>query len=207
MARSEDLNRKMKEERREKILSGALHLFAVRGLAATKISDIAKQSGMSQGLVYHYYSNKGEIFSELIRSAFERMAEASLSLESLDLPADVKIRMAVEGLVESMKRGESSLNYLLIANASLSEAIPEEAKRVMGEKGKIPYEVMERIFTAGQSEGTVKEYSPRDLATLFWTTLKGVAIHRASHGSEFVFPDTNIILEMFIKEVKCDANI
>ncbi len=42
MVRNQETNQKMKEERRELILAGALELFAINGLAATKISDIAK---------------------------------------------------------------------------------------------------------------------------------------------------------------------
>lgn len=203
MARSEELNRKMKEERRSKILSGALRQFASKGLAATKISDIAKQSGMSQGLVYHYYSNKTEIFTELIVTAFDKMVEAALSLENLNCPVADKVRIAVEGIINALKEDEeSSLNFLIIANASLSEAIPDEARDVMKTKGEIPYQVMERVFIAGQKEGSIKEYPAKDLATLFWTTLKGLAIHRAAYGKGFSFPTAKIILEMFIREVK-----
>lgn len=201
MTRSENINRKMKEERREKILAGALYLFAVKGLAATKISDIAKRSDMSQGLVYHYYKNKGEIFTELITAAFDRMVEACNSLEALDLPVKMKVKMAVDGIIDSLKKDDIvSLNYLLIANATISVAIPEEAKVIIREKGVIPYNVMERIFLAGQKTGNIKLFSAKDMATLFWTSLKGLAIHRATHGEEFQFPDSSIILEMFIKE-------
>ena len=61
MARNKDLNQKMKDERREQILSNALILFAAKGLSATKITDISAASGISQGLLYHYFESKEEI--------------------------------------------------------------------------------------------------------------------------------------------------
>jgi len=77
LARNKDLNQKMKEERREQILSNALMLYAKKGLSATKITDIASASGISQGLIYHYYRSKEEIFVELIGIAFARLNEAN----------------------------------------------------------------------------------------------------------------------------------
>lgn len=201
MARTIESNEKMKEDRRRRILDGALKLFAVKGLSATKISDIAKESGMSQGLVYHYYKNKGEIFTELISFAFDRMIEAAEGLEQMTTPVAEKIPLAVNGIFDSLEKDEiTSLFYLLIANATISEAIPDEAREIIREKNRIPYEIMEGIFDTGIEEGSVREFDPADLAVLFWTTLKGIAIHRATHGRGFTFPDPAIITGMFLKE-------
>ena len=54
--RNEEHNAIIKDERREQILSAALKVFATRGFAATKISDIVGKGGMSHGLVYHSYN-------------------------------------------------------------------------------------------------------------------------------------------------------
>ena len=70
MGRGAKFNERVKEERRQRILETAVKLFAVNGLAATKISRIASDSGMSQGLMYHYYRSKEEIYVALIRHAF-----------------------------------------------------------------------------------------------------------------------------------------
>jgi len=67
----------MREERRTQILEHALILFATKGLAATKISDIAEASGIAQGLLYHYFPSKEAIYVELIRKAFDGMSEAA----------------------------------------------------------------------------------------------------------------------------------
>ena len=72
MARNAEHNQKMRDERREKILYHALRLFAAKGLYATKITDIAAECRMSQGLLYHYFRSKEEIFTELIRGRSRR---------------------------------------------------------------------------------------------------------------------------------------
>jgi hypothetical protein len=49
-------NQKIRDERRGQILQVALKVFAYKGLAATKIAEIAAQACISQGLIHHYFT-------------------------------------------------------------------------------------------------------------------------------------------------------
>lgn len=200
MGRNKELNQKTKDERREQILSAALRLFATRGLAATKITDIAAAAEMSQGLLYHYYRSKEDIFVELIRTAFERMNTAALELEKSPLPAREKIRVAIETLLRGLDDNEDTgLYYLLIAMATASEAIPEEAKAIIQSENLVPYEIIVRIITEGQKDGSLKAYDAGELALVFWTSIKGLAIHKAAHGAKFRTPSPEIFISMFME--------
>jgi AcrR family transcriptional regulator len=199
LGRNQELNQKTKDERREQILSAALRLFATRGLAATKITDIAAAAEMSQGLLYHYYRSKEDIFVELIRTAFERMNTAALELEKLPLPPREKIRLAIETLLRGLDDNEDTgLYHLLIAMATASEAIPEEAKAIIQNENLVPYEVIVRIIAEGQKDGSLKAYDAGDLALVFWTSMKGLAIHKAAHGTKFKTPSPEIFLSLFM---------
>ena len=52
LARNKEQNNKMREKKRELILKEAMKEFALKGLFATKIKDIAENVGMAQGLLY-----------------------------------------------------------------------------------------------------------------------------------------------------------
>uniref|UniRef100_UPI00114CEC9E helix-turn-helix domain-containing protein n=1 Tax=Thermogemmatispora onikobensis TaxID=732234 RepID=UPI00114CEC9E len=69
MPRSEQANQQIRDERRRQILHVAAEIFARRGLAETRISDIAEASGISQGLIYRYFSSKEELFKVLIETS------------------------------------------------------------------------------------------------------------------------------------------
>ncbi len=56
-----------KEIRRRQILTTALDLFIQKGFAATKISDIANATGISVGLLFHYFDSKEQLYKELIQ--------------------------------------------------------------------------------------------------------------------------------------------
>ena len=198
MSRNKESNERLKEERRQKILSGALRLFATRGLAATKISDIARETTMSQGLVYHYFDSKEEIFVALIRTAFERLNGACESLEKLSASPKEKVLMAIEGLLKGLEENEEApLFPLLIAQATPSESIPAEARLLIDEQNKVPYEVMRRILEQGQKEGEIMRHDATELSILFWTTINGLAIYKSSHGAKSITPDTSLITRMF----------
>lgn len=53
-------------ERREQLLRTAFQLFSERGYRATSIRDIAKASGVTEGLLYHYFSGKADLFSMVL---------------------------------------------------------------------------------------------------------------------------------------------
>lgn len=201
MPRNKEENQRIKDERREQILSYALKLFARNGLAATKISDIALAAEISQGLIYHYYKSKEEIFVELISFAFDRINQACLWLESQPLPPAEKIAFAIRELLRLLEEDENAARYhLLIAQATATEAIPVEAKDIIKQKNTLPYESIERIMAAGQNEGTIKQNNARELALVFWTSINGLAIYKAVHGKKFKAPNATILINMFVNE-------
>ncbi len=201
MARGEHQNRKMRDERREQILRAGLRLFATKGLAATRATDIAKACGIAQGLLYHYYRSKEELFTELIRSAFERMNDAVCMLEAMKLsPAD-KIRTAMRELVRGFQQSEDAADYfMLVARATANDAIPAQARKIIEQENTLAYEVLTRIIKAGQRDGAIVEHPPEQLALLFWVIVKGIALHRAAHGEAFAPPDSELLTTVFFVE-------
>jgi AcrR family transcriptional regulator len=63
---SDDLS----EERQKQILEAAVSQFAKHGLHATRMEDIARESGLSKGALYLYYQSKDAIISALMRTLF-----------------------------------------------------------------------------------------------------------------------------------------
>jgi len=199
MPRTAEQNKQILDKRRAQILSCGLQVFAARGLRATKISDIAQQAAISQGLMYHYFASKEELFSELIRSAFKQMNRGVLELAALEMPSRQKIKTAVGDLLDDIEtKQEFSLYVLLVAQASISTAIPEEIKEILQSRSQISYMVMEKIFTEGQAEGCVKNFPTRQLSIMFWTTIKGLAMNKVTLGDDYVAPDPRMLLEMFL---------
>ncbi len=201
MTRSAEQNQRMRDERREQILSGALRLFVSKGLAATRSADIAREAGVSQGLLYHYFASKEAIYTELIRAAFERLNAAALALEASPLPPGEKIARALAELLRGFDAGEDAARtFILTAQASLFESVPAGAAAVVREQRDVPYQAVARILAAGQRDGSVRPGDPDALAVVFWATIKGLAMHRAAFGPGAPRPDPGLLARFFLTE-------
>ena len=62
-------------DKKENILHAALELFAKDGYNATPTSKIAKQAGVSEGLIFRHFGNKKGLLQALIEDAETRMGE------------------------------------------------------------------------------------------------------------------------------------
>ena len=187
-----------REKRREDILSCAGIVFARKGFSGTKIADIAKEAGISQGLLYRYFRSKDAVFTELIRNSFEKLNGACELLESMPgLPRE-KILKALKGLLAELESEALFADrVLLIAQATISEGIPQETKDILQSESGKPYETIARIMAAGQKDGSILPGDPKELATLFWTAIKGLALNRVAQRASFKCPDLQLLARLF----------
>ena len=61
---------------KQKILLAGRRIFAEKGYHQTRIQDLLKAAGVSPGAFYNYFSNKEELFLELVREAGEALRES-----------------------------------------------------------------------------------------------------------------------------------
>jgi AcrR family transcriptional regulator len=84
-ARTEDLE--LLERRRAQFVAAAIALFGERGYHATTIRDIAERTGVSIGLVYHYFEDKEDLlFLALVEVLDSYRRRIPLALEGIKDP-------------------------------------------------------------------------------------------------------------------------
>jgi len=200
MARNKEQNEKMREERLAQIKTAALKIFSDKGYFAAKIKDIANEVNMAQGLVYHYYKSKDEIYYDVIENAFNKMNEAVSKLKAMDLPSHEKIKAALIELVKTINTSDSfNQTVRIITSASNSVAIPENVKELLAEKRDMPYQIISEIIAAGQKEGTIVDGNPYELSVLFWTFINGLSIYKSTREEIISLPSPEILFQTFLK--------
>ncbi|WP_411288548.1 TetR/AcrR family transcriptional regulator [Phenylobacterium sp.] len=65
-----------KQQTRSKVLAAARRLFSQQGYEGATIRDIAAAAGMSTGAVFANFSDKSDLFREIMIADFEALAEA-----------------------------------------------------------------------------------------------------------------------------------
>ena len=64
--RTKEQFEEIRETRREQIMNAALELFAQEGYANCSISQLAKHTGISKGLMYNYFDSKEALLTTII---------------------------------------------------------------------------------------------------------------------------------------------
>ena len=112
------------EKTKEKIRQAAYLLFARKGFQSVTMTDICEKTGLSRGGLYRYYSETGQIFSEILSEEYA-IADRIEKQESA--------KAILEDMLEAIRR------EILDKELSLSLAIYEYANLGNGDffKNKI----------------------------------------------------------------------
>ena len=71
---------KISDQKMEQILGAVRTIMAKNGLAATTISQIASQAGVSRGLLHYYFKNKEEMVTRVIQTNMKNIFDLITSI-------------------------------------------------------------------------------------------------------------------------------
>ncbi len=80
------------KDRREKIVQAAMAVFARKGFDRATNKDIAREAGITPGLIYHYFKSKQDLLRASIEGYPARQLLRSLPTEMAQLPPDALLR-------------------------------------------------------------------------------------------------------------------
>jgi AcrR family transcriptional regulator len=106
------------DERREQILTCAMHLFGERPYSAVSTTDLAKQAGVARGLINHYFGTKRDLYLEVVRRmvTIPRFAVSQLPEGSLE----TRVTAAVDWFLDGVSRNSTAW---LAATGGLDEDV------------------------------------------------------------------------------------
>lgn len=195
--RREEENQRIREERLEKIVAAASVVFARKGLAGTKITDIAAAVGMSHGLIYHYFKSKEEVFATIASRAAE--AASMVTLMALEQPATPWERIEWLAGLMSMGLDQQPEYWDIVIQAVTGDAVPPQLKQLVWEKGAESRANMTRLVADAQAAGQCVAGNPEQLAVTFLSCVQGMALHISAAragGYEGPLPDMSFALRI-----------
>lgn len=183
-----------KEQRRSEILNAGLDLFIRKGYTATKISDIAKEVHMSNGLLFHYFESKEKLYEELVRFGLEGTQKV-MQFDS-DNPI-LFFEIVANGIFQFIREQSSVAKiFLLMEQAGHNEAAPQSVKDMVAQVNNITQSIP--LIEAGQKNGSIKEGNPMALSTAYWCSIQGIAQELAVH-TDYPYPDPSWIVDILRK--------
>ena len=130
------------DERKEKILEVGIEEFSSKGYDNANINVIAKNAGISIGLMYKYFSTKEDLFITCIHRGCKILDD---SLEEI-MKSDDKILKKAERVIRATcYHSKKNANYIRLYNEITSEKNPALAKLLAEE---IEFSTSRKYITA-----------------------------------------------------------
>ncbi|HUU03354.1 MAG TPA: TetR/AcrR family transcriptional regulator [Myxococcota bacterium] len=204
MARNPTINRKRStQEKRRKIMKAAVTVFARKGFARCRISDIAAEAEVAYGLVYHYFENKEEILNSifdenwgLLSKVIDTTVEQSESLEE-------RLLAIVSFICDAYRLAPEIIQVMVIEIARSSKFLK-----------KSQIEVYERVFNRlteiledHQKTGEIQPgLDPKFMAYCFFGALElvltGYLLNTLTPGADDFEAFKSSLVKMFLDGIR-----
>jgi AcrR family transcriptional regulator len=84
------------ERQRDAMLASAAHLFAERGYPSASIADLAREFGVSKGLLYHYYRDKEHLLFDIADRYMDRLVQLTAEVQAAGGAPEALLRTLIE---------------------------------------------------------------------------------------------------------------
>ncbi len=149
----------MKDEKRSMILDAATKIFAEKGYQYATISEVAKEAGISTGLLYSYFKNKLDLLLSVVLLFWENINQTNQEkLTSMRDPFD-KLVVVLHNIEDSLIKDKKALYLIKVLNEALPHIIMIKEKELQEKRQSIILEnrklldTIDEIIIEGQKRG------------------------------------------------------
>jgi AcrR family transcriptional regulator len=132
---------KIVEDRREQIIDAAMRVFSQKGFMRATNKDIAREAGITPGLIYYYFQSKEALLMAILEARSPVHIMATLPQDVFELPPEFFLRMIIQRVL-AVVEGEQFVQMLrmlfpeVIHNPEMGAIPAEFILRIIGFLGK-----------------------------------------------------------------------
>ena len=153
----------MKDDKSTKILNAAIKIFADKGYQYATIAEIAKEAGISKGLIHFYFESKLDLILSVILSFLEHvnMINAKKLIDA-NSPVD-SLKAVFETFQELLLKDEENLYWGKILNVGLPEVdkikseVLRNKKIAIDNQNRELFNTIDRLIIEGQKVSLLNE--------------------------------------------------
>ncbi|MDQ3209909.1 MAG: TetR/AcrR family transcriptional regulator [Actinomycetota bacterium] len=165
-------------------MEAALSVIADRGLATTRISDIADRAGMSPGHVMYYFRSKDLVLMEALRYVEDRMHEEVATELASIAPGPLRLRRLLE---LNMPDGPADPGWALWLEAWTLASHDDDVRALVAELEARWVSLLTDVVRSGVE---AKAFRCRDVAaavTHIYATINGLAVQVVTGADGMTF--------------------
>ncbi len=178
-------NAKNTKDRHQEILDAAARVITERGLAETRISDIAEQAGVSPGLILYYFDSKDRLLAEALTFANDQFYLRT-SREIRRMPSAVDqlrrlVDLSVPGYLPEYGRLDEWALWIEVWVRALRDADMAKEREVLDERWRS--QIVEIVRAGKESGEFTAETDVDELALRLACLIDGFAIQVVMNDS------------------------
>lgn len=181
-----------KTAKKEEIIKATLKLYMNRGYYRTNIRDITKKVGITTPTFYHYFTDKRELFAQVIDHVIDQWKEQSLAATADKTDPTERTVILFRVFQKNYIKIGGVLNQLK-ASAATGDTW---ARRRLKLAYQSLMENLVKLVESGIKSGTVRNVDP-ELMAYFLITIDEATVQRASMDAKY----TTEHLMMFIADM------
>lgn len=164
--------RRKVEVRREEILDAAVDEVEARGLAATRVADVAHALGVSPALVFYHFETKERLLAAALRHAVERdLARLDAVMARARTPVD-----QVRGILRLYAPQGKAPGWTLWVDAWAEALRSDDMREVTRDLDRRWKDALAEAIRSGNAEGTFACADPDAAAWRLTALLDGLAV-------------------------------
>lgn len=183
-------------------MQASLHLFAERGFHGTSIRDIAREADITEGLIYHYFASKRDLFRAIIEEhSFLPLLRTLPELaQQLDLRA--LLIVLARGFFDVLRQN-TELTRVLLQEV---QVFPEEKEAFFTDAVNESITALADILEERMSERSRSQIDPRVSARIFFNSLLAFFVEQEILGGKHMLPADESsyvehLVDMFVRRL------
>ena len=180
-----------KEKRRQDILKAGLSIFIRKGYEATKINNITDKTGMSIGLLYHYFGSIELLHEELINIGLS--GRTGQYFPPYDDPLDYFLKAATHIFDMAKADHFNAEIFVLMNQAQRNPNLSNDIKEKLEQNDVLVKSIC--LIEEGQCQGIIRNGNPVALALSFWLSIQSY-VEMIALNPDTPYPDPRWFIDI-----------
>ncbi len=166
---------KVVEDRREQIIDAAMRVFAQKGFSRATNKDIAREAGITPGLIYHYFENKEAVFQAIVEGRSPLPLLRTLPAQVLAQPPETFLRFVIREVLAIIENEK----FVQLIRMVLPEVIhhPSVSPIPIGVLAQA-VDVLRHYFVSKMESGELRQADPVLATQTLVSCLMGFVLRR-----------------------------
>ena len=188
-------------QKTEEIYRVIARLFAYRGYHSTSMREIARELGMNQSSLYHYFTSKQDILFTLMNDAMDDVLAILQEISSTDLLPEDRLNRVL-GFYTQYYAGDQERLILLINEMN---SLNEEYRSILVGKQRRYVQLIKSILEELAAQGKIKQIDPAIATFAFFGMVHYTIKWYHKDGPVSLDQLANSFVEIFTKGLLTDS--